>query len=89
MLYFDDLLKVDDFNQSVNDLATDFMREFGLAKVHQLGLVVKDVEEAAAKLADKAKKKLEEDTSRWSPDVVEHLEKIADGMIPFGLKVKE
>lgn len=52
MLYFDDLLQADDFSRAVNDLAHDFMKEHGLEKVHQLGLVVSDVEKAAEKLED-------------------------------------
>ena len=53
MLYFDELLKADDFSQAVNALATDFMKEHGLEKVHQVGLVVPDVEKAAEKLEGK------------------------------------
>jgi len=52
MLFFDELLKADDFPKAVNDLAEDFMKEHGLAKVHQLGLVVPDVEKAAEKLEE-------------------------------------
>ncbi|MGB9498203.1 MAG: hypothetical protein ACKVE4_00305 [Dissulfuribacterales bacterium] len=52
MLYFDDLLKKDDFSKAVNELADDFMKEHGLAKVHQVGLVVPDVEKTAKKLED-------------------------------------
>jgi hypothetical protein len=53
MLYFDELLKADDFSQAVNALATDFMEEHGLEKVHQVGLVVPDVEKSAEKLEEK------------------------------------
>jgi len=52
MLYFEDLLKADDFSKAVNELAVDFMKEYGLEKVHQVGLVVPDVEKAAKKLED-------------------------------------
>jgi hypothetical protein len=52
MVYFDDLLSADDFPKAVNDLAEDFMKKHGLSSVHQLGLVVHDVEEAAEKLED-------------------------------------
>jgi len=52
MFYFDELLKADDFAQAVNDLADDFMKEHGLEKVHQVGLVVPDVEKAAENLED-------------------------------------
>lgn len=50
MLYLDELLKADDFSKAVNDLADSFMKEYGLEKVHQVGLVVPDVEKAAEKL---------------------------------------
>jgi hypothetical protein len=52
MLYFDDLLKADDFSKAVNELAVDFMKDHGLEKVHQVGLVVPDVEQAAEKLEE-------------------------------------
>ncbi|PIP38921.1 MAG: hypothetical protein COX19_09970 [Desulfobacterales bacterium CG23_combo_of_CG06-09_8_20_14_all_51_8] len=52
MLYFEDLLKADDFPEAVNAQAKDFMKAQGLSKVHQVGLVVPDVEKAAAKLED-------------------------------------
>ena len=52
MLYFDELLKADDFPRAVNALADGFMKKYGLAKVHQVGLVVPDVEKAAKKLED-------------------------------------
>jgi len=52
MLYFDELLKADDFPGVVNDLAVGFMKEYGLEKVHQVGLVVPDVEAAAEKLEE-------------------------------------
>lgn len=50
MHYLDDLLQSDDFQKAVHGLAEDFMREQGLKNVHQLGLVVPDVEAAAEKL---------------------------------------
>jgi hypothetical protein len=53
MIYLDDLFKADDFAQAVNELAANFMREQDLPKVHQLGLVVPDVEKAAEKLETK------------------------------------
>lgn len=53
MVYLDDVLNAEDFNQAVNDLAETFMAEHGLEKVHQLGLVVPDVEKAAQKLEEK------------------------------------
>ncbi len=53
MIYLDDLLTADDFNQEVNDLGGGFMARHGLEKVHQLGLVVPDVEQAAEALEQK------------------------------------
>jgi len=55
MLYFEDLLKADDFSKAVNELAVDFMKEYGLEKVHQVGLVVPEVEQAAEKLEGKGR----------------------------------
>ena len=52
MIYLEDLLKADDFFRAVNELATGFMEQHGLEKVHQLGLVVPDVEQAAEKLEE-------------------------------------
>ena len=53
MIYFKDLLRAQDFRQAVKNLAAEFRSEHGLPKVHQLGLVVEDVEEAAQKLEAK------------------------------------
>jgi len=53
MLYFDDLLQADDFPRAVNELAADFIKKHGLTKVHQVGLVVPDVEKAAEDLENK------------------------------------
>ena len=53
VVYLDDLLSANDFPQAVNNLAADFMKEQGLGHVHQLGLVVPDVEKAAEKLEEK------------------------------------
>lgn len=53
MLYLDDLLEADDFPGAVNALAEDFMKAHGLSKVHQVGLVVPDVENAAEDLEDR------------------------------------
>lgn len=50
VVYLEDLLKADDFSRTVNELAADFMAQHGLEKVHQLGLVVPDVEQAAEEL---------------------------------------
>jgi hypothetical protein len=50
MIFLKDLLGAEDFNQAVNDLAANFMARHNLEKVHQLGLVVPDVEHAAEEL---------------------------------------
>ncbi len=50
MILLDDLLEAEDFCQAVENLAYDFRHALGLPKIHQLGLVVPDVEDAAARL---------------------------------------
>jgi len=50
MLILDELLMADNFNEAVNSLAADFRENHGLPQVHQLGLVVPGVEEAAKRL---------------------------------------
>lgn len=53
MVSLDDLFKADDFIVAVDDLASDFRKEHGLPEIHQLGIVVPDVEMAAVKLEEK------------------------------------
>lgn len=50
MLYLDDLLAAPDFAAAAQALAADFRRDYGLGPVHQLGVVVPEVEAAAAQL---------------------------------------
>jgi|SRR6056297_108256 len=50
MIRFDDLFHASNFDQAVKNLAADFREAHGLPKIHQLGLVVKDVEAAAGQL---------------------------------------
>jgi catechol 2,3-dioxygenase-like lactoylglutathione lyase family enzyme len=50
MVLLDDLLNADDFSQAVDGLAREFREEHRLPDIHQLGLVVPDVEAAAARL---------------------------------------
>ena len=50
MVFLEDLLESNDFAGVVNDLALAFRTRHGLGKIHQLGLVVDDVERAAARL---------------------------------------
>lgn len=53
MIYFDDLLKVDNIDDAVSQIAKDFREKYQFPRVRQLGVVVADVEEAAAELEDK------------------------------------
>jgi len=53
MISFFNLLDKDDFSAEVDKLAGAFRKTHGLGKVHQLGLVVPEVEEAAKSLEDK------------------------------------
>lgn len=53
MIYLDDLLKADDFNLAVSAIAKDFRDNHGFPDIHQLGIVVPDVEAAAAELEAK------------------------------------
>jgi len=50
MIFLEDLLKEHDFVGAANSLAADFRAEHHLGKIHQLGLVVEDVEKAAQRL---------------------------------------
>ena len=47
------LLNWGDFGEAVSELARGFRDEHGLPQVHQLGLVVRDVEDAARSLEDR------------------------------------
>ncbi len=53
MVFLEDLLQSDDFVTAVNNLALPFRSRNGLGEIHQLGLVVADVEQAAAELETK------------------------------------
>jgi hypothetical protein len=53
MIFLDDFLNADEFSNAVNNLAKEFRDRYGLDKIHQLGLVVPDVEESAKALEDK------------------------------------
>lgn len=52
MLLLDDLLAIKNFKESVNNLAAGFRKEHNLPQIHQLGLVVSDVEAAAEELEE-------------------------------------
>ncbi|HON39118.1 MAG: VOC family protein [Desulfomonilia bacterium] len=53
MILFQDLLAGGDLSVSARKLAGDFKQRFALPEVHQLGLVVPDVEDAARELEAK------------------------------------
>lgn len=53
MIYFDDLLKDDYIYDTVSGIAGDFRKKFNFPEVRQLGVIVADVEKAAAKLEEK------------------------------------
>lgn len=53
MVYLDDLLKADNFGRAVTAIAKDFREKNNLPEIHQLGIVVPDVEAAAAELEEK------------------------------------
>jgi hypothetical protein len=53
MVSFSQLLGSSDFRSSVDGIATTFRDSLGLPPVHQLGLVVADVEQAAVGLEDR------------------------------------
>ncbi|MBW2651215.1 MAG: hypothetical protein JRC66_09500, partial [Deltaproteobacteria bacterium] len=50
MLYLNDLFKADNFRDAVSGIAGGFRDKHGLPKIHQLGLVVTNVETAAEEL---------------------------------------
>jgi hypothetical protein len=50
MVLLDTVLNADNFGQAVDSLAREFRYEHSLPQVHQLGLVVLDVEDAACSL---------------------------------------
>lgn len=52
MIFLEDLLQANDFNQAVDNLAGEFRKKHDLPGIHQLGLVVPDVVEAALKLEE-------------------------------------
>lgn len=53
MIYFDDLFKDDNIHDTVSRIAGDFRKKFNFPEVRQLGVIVADVEKAAAQLEEK------------------------------------
>jgi methylmalonyl-CoA/ethylmalonyl-CoA epimerase len=52
-MFLEELLRAPDFGSAVGNLARPFRERWGLPEVHQLGLVVPDVENAADALAQR------------------------------------
>jgi len=50
MIFLEDLMRQPDFSKALDKLIPDFRKKFFLPSIHQLGLVVPDVENAALKL---------------------------------------
>jgi hypothetical protein len=53
MIYFDDLLKSDNIDYAVSQIAKDFRSKHQFPEVRQLGVIVADVEIAAVELEEK------------------------------------
>lgn len=53
MIYFDDLLKDDNIHDTVSRIAGDYRKKYNFPEVRQLGVIVADVEKAAAQLEQK------------------------------------
>jgi len=53
MIFFDDLLKDDNIHETVSRIAYDFREKYKFPEVRQLGVIVADVEKAAAQLEEK------------------------------------
>ena len=53
MVFFDDLLSADNFTLAVSRFAHEFREKYDLPQLHQLGIVVPDVEAAAATLEER------------------------------------
>ncbi len=47
MIYFEDIMSPPDFDQALSAIIPEFADQFGLPRIHQLGLAVRDVEAAA------------------------------------------
>jgi hypothetical protein len=53
MIFLEDLMSQPDFSKALDNLIPDFRDKFSLPAIHQLGLVVADVEKAALKLEER------------------------------------
>ena len=47
MIFLEDLMRLPDFGKALDNLIPEYRGQFSLPKIHQLGLVVADVEKAA------------------------------------------
>ena len=47
MIFFEDLMSRPDFGKALDNLVPEYREQFSLPEIHQLGLVVADVEKAA------------------------------------------
>jgi len=52
MIFFEDLMSRPDFGKALDNLVPEYREQFSLPEIHQLGLVVADVEKAALYLED-------------------------------------
>jgi catechol 2,3-dioxygenase-like lactoylglutathione lyase family enzyme len=52
MIFLEDLMSRPDFGEALNNLIPEYREKFSLPEIHQLGLVVADVEEAARHLEE-------------------------------------
>jgi len=52
MIFFEDLMNQPDFGKALDNLIPEYREKFSLPEIHQLGLVVADVEEAALHLEE-------------------------------------
>ena len=50
MIFLEDLMSRPDFGKALDNLIPEYREKFSLPEIHQLGLVVADVEEAARHL---------------------------------------
>jgi hypothetical protein len=53
MIFLEELLNQPDFKKALDNLIPDFNKKFLLPEIHQLGLVVADVEKSALKLEER------------------------------------
>ena len=52
MIFLEDLMRAPDFGKALDNLVPEYRAQFSLPAIHQLGLVVADVETAALYLEE-------------------------------------